>query len=199
MHGYPEDTSEVLAEAFETGGNSIASNDRDADAHFALGRILYLKHDHDASIAEFEAAVAYNPSFAHAHLGLGTALMFIGEWDRSVESCDRAIRLSPHDPLLWIITTARALALLGAKRLEKAEESARQSVRQPTAAVTAYFTLAATLGQLGKDEEARKAMVGVLRKKPDFSADYVAQILPFKNPEHREYVIEGLHKAGMPK
>ncbi len=41
-------------------------------------------------------------------------------------------------------------------------------------------------------------MADVLRMKPDFSAEYVAQILPFKNPANIEYIIEGLRKAGMP-
>jgi TolB-like protein/Flp pilus assembly protein TadD len=197
MHGYAEDRSAALAEAFESGRKAVASDERDADAHFALGRILYLKRELDASMAELQVAVAYNPNFAHAHLGLGTALMYAGEWDRAIESFDRATRLSPHDPLLWIFATARAIALFAARRLDQAEETARQSVRQPTATVTAYFILAATLGQLGKDDEARKVMADVLRMKPDISAEYIAQILPFRNSADVEYVIEGLHKAGM--
>ncbi len=86
----------------------------------------------------------------------------------------------------------------GRKAVASDERDARLAVRQPTAAVTAYFILAATLGQLGKDEEARKVMADVLRMKPDISANYVAQIFPFRNSADLEYVIEGLHKAGMP-
>ena len=81
--------------------------------------------------------------------------------------------------------------------MDQAEETARQSVRQPTAAVTAYFVLAATLGQLGKAEEAQKAMADVLRMKPDINADYVAQVIPFRNSTDLEFIIEGLNKAGM--
>ena len=90
MHGYAEDRPEALAEAFESGRKAVASDERDADAHFALGRTLYLKRELDASIAELQAAVAYNPNFAHAHLGLGPALMFAGERDRAIESLDRS-------------------------------------------------------------------------------------------------------------
>jgi hypothetical protein len=63
MHGYAEDRAATLEEAFLTGRQAVAADDRDADAHFALGRILYLRRDLDASIAECEAAVSYNPSF----------------------------------------------------------------------------------------------------------------------------------------
>ncbi len=41
-------------------------------------------------------------------------------------------------------------------------------------------------------------MADVLRMRPDISADYISQILPFRNPADLEYVIAGLHKAGMP-
>jgi len=37
MHGYPKDRSAALAEAFESGRRAVACDDRDADAHFALG------------------------------------------------------------------------------------------------------------------------------------------------------------------
>ena len=198
MHGYAGDSSTILAEAYETGRAAVASDERDADAHFALGRILYLRHEHDASLSELETAVAYNPSLAHAHLGYGAALLFSGMWDRAIESLDRALRLSPHDPLIWVVNAARALMFFATKRLDEAEESARQAVRHPMAAITARIIFAATLGQLEKDEEARKVMADVLRMKPDISAEYVAQIWPFNNPVVTEYLIEGLHKAGMP-
>ena len=199
MHGYGDDTAVVLNEALGAGRDAVAADERDAEGHFALGRILYLRREHDASIAEFETAVAYNPSLAHAHLGLGTALVYSGFWDRAIESLDRAQRLSPHDPLLWIINVVQVLALLGARRLDEAEAAARLSTRQPTAAVTAYFILAATLGQLGKQAEAADAMADVLAMKPDIDAGYISQILPFKNPDDLAYIIEGLHKAGMPR
>ncbi len=199
MHGYGDDTAVVLNEALGAGRDAVAADERDAEGHFALGRILYLRREHDASIAEFETAVAYNPSLAHAHLGLGTALVYSGICDRAIESLDRAQRLSPHDPLLWIINVVQVLALLGARRLDEAEAAARLSTRQPTAAVTAYFILAATLGQLGKQAEAADAMADVLAMKPDIDAGYISQILPFKNPDDLAYIIEGLHKAGMPR
>jgi adenylate cyclase len=199
MHGHAEDRPTVLAEAFEAGRNAVACDERDADAHFALGRILNLKNELDAAIAEFEAAIAYNPNFAHSHHGLGTALTFSGQWKPALESYERAIRLSPHDPLLWLFLTAKALTLLCEKRLDQAEETARQSIRLQNAAVSAHYLLASTLGHLGKVEEAQKVMAEVFRMKMGISADHITQTLPFKNPADVSYIIEGLHKAGMPQ
>ena len=198
MHDFPEDPYAALDEAYETGRTAIATDERDADAHYALGRVLYLKHDHDASIAELESAVAYNPNFAQGHLGLATARLFTGDWDKSVESIDRAIRQSPHDPLTWLFHTVRALAFFGDGRLEEALDCSAQAVRQPTAAVSAYFTHASILGQLGREEESRRAMADVLRIKPDIDAVYIARIMAYRNPSDLDFLIDGLRKAGMP-
>ena len=199
MHSYVEDKDALLEVAFESGRAAIAADDRDADAHYALCRILYLRHDYDAAVAEGKAAVAYNPNMAQAYLGLATALLYAGDRDRAIESADRALRLSPHDPLIWILHVVRAFAFMIDGEAEKAEECARQAVRQPTAEITAYFSLASAIGWQGKAAEAAKAMTEVLRRKPDFNSEYVAQVLPFKNPADLEFVVEGLHKAGLPR
>ena len=199
MHGYPTERDAVLSEAFETGRKAVAIDERDADVHFALGRILYLKRDYNASISELEAAVSFNSSFSHAHIGLATVLLYMGEWKRAIESSDRAIRLSPRDPLLWIVLVVKALALLCTGQLDQAEAAARLAARHPTAAVSTYIVLASVLGHLDNGAEARRVLADALLLKSDIDAVFVAQILPFENSENSEYVIEGLHKAGMLK
>ncbi len=199
MHGHGDDPKAVLDAGYAAGRNAVAFDERDAEGHFALGRILYLRHDHDASMAEFEAAIALNPSLTHAHVGLGTALFFSSLWDPAIESLDRAERLSPHDPLNWLINTAKALAHMGARRHGAAEACARLATRQPTAAITAYLCLAATLATQGKEAEAVRAMAEVFAKKPDVNGSYVAQVLPYRDPDELAYLIDALHKAGMPR
>ena len=199
MHVHGDDPKAVLDAGYAAGRNAVAFDERDAEGHFALGRILYLRHDHDASMAEFEAAIALNPSLTHAHVGLGTALFFSSLWDPAIESLDQAERLSPHDPLNWLINTAKALAHLGARRHGAAEACARLATRQPTAAITAYLCLAATLATQGKEAEAVRAMAEVFAKKPDVNGSYVAQVLPYRDPDELAYLIDALHNAGIPR
>ena len=78
MHGYGEDRQATLDEAYHSGRAAVAADERDADAHFALGRILYLRHDLASSLKAFESAIARNENFAHAHLGHASALLFDG-------------------------------------------------------------------------------------------------------------------------
>ncbi len=199
MHGYKNNPSDLLDQAFASARAAVAADDRDADAHFALGRILYLKGDIDTSIAECGTATSHNPSFAHAFLGLGGALMYAGEYDQAIEAAERAIRLSPHDPVLWISHSAIALSHFGAGRLEMAELAGRQAVRHPRAEVTAYYILAGTLGEQGKIDEAARVWQQIIQLKPDFSAEFLRSILLFRETFVIDRLIEGLHKAGMPR
>ena len=160
------------------------------------GRILYLRHDLDDSVAEFEAAIAHNQNFAHAHMGLGTALLFTGLFSRSVESCDLAVRLSPYDPLLWLTLTVKGVALVCSEQYEEAVEATRQAMRSPNAAWTAPCILASALGHLGETARAEPALAHVQRVKPDLGTDHLRQIFPFRDRAHFDSIVDGLRKAG---
>ena len=197
MHGYVEDREAFLGLAYDKGRAAVAADERDADAHFAVGRILYLRRDIDQSIAEFEAAISQNPSFAHAHMGLGTALVFDGQLNRSIECTDQALRLSPNDPLHWLIRAVKGLALLCKGSFEEAVHVLQEGVRQPTAAWTAYCLLTAAYGYTGDSSRARITADDTLRIKPDLNFQHLQEIFPFKEPRHLDVVVEGLVKAGI--
>jgi adenylate cyclase len=59
--------------------------------------------------------------------------------------------------------------------------------------------LAACYGQLGRVEEARQAWGEALRVNPAYSLDQRRKVLPYKNPEDFEKLVEGLRKAGLPE
>ena len=196
MHGYAENRVHALGEAFESGRQAVAFDGRDPDAHFALGRILYLKRDLKSSISQFQVAINYNPSFAHAHFGLGSALLFSGEWVDAIENIDRATRLSPHDPLLWIMLTVKAMALYGLKQYQDAEAVARQASSQPTSEFTAFIILVAALSVQGKEIEGKSALADLMGLKPDLTTEHLKEILPFKDQSFVDHFVESLRKIG---
>ena len=59
--------------------------------------------------------------------------------------------------------------------------------------------LAASYGQMGLIEEAREAWRDALRVNPTYSVEHRRKVLPYKDPEDFERVVEGLHKAGLPE
>jgi tetratricopeptide (TPR) repeat protein len=59
--------------------------------------------------------------------------------------------------------------------------------------------LAAAYGQMGQFESAREAWREALHVNPAYSLEHRRKVLPYKNPEDFELVVEGLRKAGVPE
>ena len=199
VHGYSESPAETLSQGFAAARRSVALDGKDAGARSTLGKLYYMKREYDAAIAELETATALNPSSASAYYGLAVALLYSGRAADALRATDRALRLSPHDPYLWVFMVTRALAHLILREHEAALDWARQALRQPSAEITAYTIYASSLGHLGDRVEGRTAIAELLRRKPDFSVELLREAVPFKNPSELDHVIEGLRKAGLPE
>jgi adenylate cyclase len=57
-------------------------------------------------------------------------------------------------------------------------------------------TLAATLGQLGRSEEARSVCAEMERMEPSNSQRHWELTNPYANPAHEAHLLDGLRKAG---
>ncbi len=108
------------------------------------------------AIRAYTRSLELDPNNAQARAGLGIALIFARRSEEGLAHLDRAIRLSPRDPLLYNWLAYRGLLHLCMDRYDDAIADARSAMaRQPTA--TASMTLATALAQLGELEEARAA------------------------------------------
>ena len=193
----PEESHEVALKAAK---KSLALDDKDPVAYFAMGRVYMNRGEHDASVAALETTLSLNPSFALAYHGLGFALMLSGRLDEAAEALDKAIRLSPRDPVLWGTMAYRSLNCTLQRQYEAAAKWARRAIQEPRSAGGGYWpyaTLASALGNLGQSAAAREALDEALRRKPDLSRAYLEATLPVKQPGGLDPYLEGLRKAGL--
>ncbi len=197
--GHAEMPEETLAGAFTAARTAVSLDDKDAMAHWALGRVYTQMGESEAAIAELETALAINPSFAHAHYNLGWALLLAGRMEEAVPRIDQALRLNPHDPSLWTFLTGRAIALLLLHRYAEAADGARHALRQPSANFLTTATLASALGHLGETDDARAALDQVYQLRPDFSGSLLVRLFRFRNETERACFLDGLRKAGLPE
>jgi len=65
--------------------------------------------------------------------------------------------------------------------------------------LSVYLTLAASYCFLNQTEEAHKAVEEILRIDPNFSIEYHAKTMPYKNQETVEKFADALRKAGLPE
>ncbi len=100
-HGWTTTPKETLRRALDAGKKAVSLEDKDAFAHFALGRIHTLKGEYELAIAELEKSLVLNPNLAIAYYGLGMALYRSGRASEALSLFHKAIRQSPRDPLLF--------------------------------------------------------------------------------------------------
>ncbi len=165
----------------------------------ALGRVHTNIGEHDIAIAACDRAIALNPNYANAYFGRAHSLWLSGRPAEALESHDRAMRLSPRDPVLWAFMASKAIALLLLGRYDEALEWSRRAQQQPVFAIWALMPEVSALALLGRLEEARAAMERVKQVKPDVSVGFVDLALPFSQASDREHFLRGLIDAGLPE
>jgi tetratricopeptide (TPR) repeat protein len=74
----------------------------------------------------------------------------------------------------------------------------RRILRKPDTDASRVL-LAASYGQMGQIAEAQEVWREALRVNPTYSVEQRRRVLPYKNPDDFERIVEGLRKAGLPE
>jgi tetratricopeptide (TPR) repeat protein len=90
-----ERTNELVSKA-------LAIDPNYSNAHNLKAVIVSLQAHLDEAIAENERALALDPALLWAVQGVSWDYLYLGQFEKSLEYCDKAIRLSPHDPSLEV-------------------------------------------------------------------------------------------------
>ena len=161
--------------------------------HYALATVYYFRKEKVSFRTTVERCLTLNPldGSAVAYLGMLTATT--GEWERGCAMVESAMKLNPYYPS-WFQIALWANAYRQGKYEEALEANARLNL-------PGYFhaqgARAATLGKLGRKEEAQKAVRDLLALRPDFASAARQEYAKWYDPEHVEQLIDGLRKAGL--
>jgi TolB-like protein/Tfp pilus assembly protein PilF len=194
--------SGALQLAQASGERAVALDPRSADAHYVLGFAIRAQGDIDRALEENETAVTLNPNHAPGHAGIGICWIMRGRPREALPYFDRALRLSPRDPLRagWHTWVGVAHMMLGDDR-KALEQSKRSAAANPKSA--GAFTLqAAALALLGREEEARAALAIRQQISLPTTISAIKEGSPSDYPEYSrlmERYYEGLRQAGLPE
>jgi adenylate cyclase len=175
---------------------AVALDNFDAEAHSILSNLLRLRGDHTGALAEAERALAITPNLALAHGAMGATLVFSGRPKEGLAALETSIRLDPRDPYLAARLNQMALGLYFCREYETAIEAAGGAIRSYHDHPLIYFILAAALGQIGRIEEAKKALEKAIAVVPGSFDMYVRDRVPWMRPEDHAHMLDGLRKAG---
>lgn len=125
-----------------------------------------LLKDLDGAQARYDAALAENPSEPLAWLFQGTLHAFRGEGEPALASAERALALSPLDPMRYFFESLTATAALSAGQYERTLEHAQRSLRLHRTHTSTLRAMAIAQVQLGRLDEARETVRTLLALEP---------------------------------
>jgi len=195
VFGWSKSPIESFEHAEKNVEKALALNDSIDQAHSLLGSIYLFKRQHDEAIKAGERAIELSPNGADAHAQLALILIFSDKIELAIKLLKRAFRLNPIPQSYFYSILGSAYGVNG--QYEKAIEMCKKALSGSPDNLSAYLTLAASYSDINRTEDASKAVEEILRIQPDFSLEYHANTLPFKNQEKLDKYINALRKAGL--
>jgi adenylate cyclase len=171
----------------------------DATALGIAGFVISLvEHDHITALKLFDRALALSNSNIFALWCSAIALSWMGDTQIAIERAQRALQLSPFDPLNYLAYNALAISYFQLGRYREAYDAARRSVQlNPRFSVSHSFLVAALVG-LGCDKDAKLTAQQLLELDPEFTVRRFAVTVAIR-PEVFTPFADAWRAAGIPE
>jgi adenylate cyclase len=158
-----------------------------------------LMKDMDGAMDRLESAQSCNPSEPLAWLFKGIVHAFKAEGEEAIESTERALELSPLDPMRYFFESLTATAYLSAGHFEKTVNHARQSLKLHRTHTSTLRALTIALVQLGQLEEARATAQKLLALEPHLTIKSYLKRSPSAAYATGQLWSQSLAQAGVPQ
>ena len=173
----------------------MSLDDRDAVAHAVLAHIRMWAGEWEAAIAEARAGFALNPNSVFVISMLGCVLGFGGYREEALVRLQQAMRVSPHDPLMWLWQQWRGATQFHDRDFAAALDTLHEVVRLRPGFHATHHIIAASLAHLGRLPEARAALDRLDVGSPGEIERHIQQRPPWVRPEDFALRVEGVRLA----
>jgi adenylate cyclase len=165
-------------------------------AHAALAWVFDLRGDAAPALEHADRAIALNPNTPEGYLARGHILAFGGRAAEARLALHTALRLDPlGDTALAALHHLTVISYLERDYLAS-EAAASRVIRVYPHFPRSYPYLVASLGQLGRANEANRALQDAMSAARDFFRHLVLGRPPYYRPDDYDHLLEGLRKAG---
>ncbi|HJQ55303.1 MAG TPA: hypothetical protein VJ890_00265 [Vineibacter sp.] len=200
VNGWMTDRAGEVAEAGRLAVKAAELGKDDAVALTFGGMALGMTtSDVEGGLAHVDRALALNPNLASAWTASGILRTNLGDNDTAIEHLARAMRLSPLDPLMFLMHTFMAFAHFLAGRHELAWPLAEKACREQPHYLTAVRIAAACNAAAGRQGEARKHVERALRLDPDLRISRLNDRVSTLRPDVHAKFVDALRAAGLPE
>ena len=186
---------DVIPKATELIQKALAMNGSLAEARSSLGVLYTWSGRYDEGIAEAERGVELDPNSGQANYNLAVVLRWAGKPKEAIPVLQKAIRLEPMAPDNY--NRQMALNYFQTGDCKEAIAMCEKGIKRQPDNLIGRVTIAAVYGACGREADARKEAVEVLRINPKFTVESFMGNTPYKNPSDRDRMVQGLRKAGL--
>jgi DNA-binding SARP family transcriptional activator/TolB-like protein/Tfp pilus assembly protein PilF len=198
--GWAQDAGQAFAAAQEHALRAIRIDPDNAEALGIYAHVCaFLEKDFDRAQYYFDRALRLNPNLAFIWALSALTYCYIGEPDDALRRLAKYRNLTPFDPYPYIYENPYTVAYTIKGDYERAIIVGRRVTRAIPGFVNGYKPLLASLGHLGRLDEARHYVEKLLSLEPDFTVERFGQVYPFKKDRDRERYMTGLRLAGVPE
>jgi adenylate cyclase len=160
-------------------------------------KALYLSlvsHRYSEALGVANAGLAINPNFVSLYAPRAVAENSLGRFEQAKVDAQRAMQLSPRDPLIGVFHVDAGDAEMGLGHFDAAIDAYRKAIDSGFSQFFAYTNLAAAYAQAGKMDEAKAALAEARRLNPAITVKWMKEHTP-----NLPAVFDGLRKAGLPE
>lgn len=162
-----------------------------------LGAVHTILRNYGTAGVLLERAVTLDPNAAWAWGRLGWLQNYTDGPQKAVENFERALRLSPLDPMNFNNYAGIGSAHEIAQEYDKAATFYRRALQERPKAVWIYRQLASSLSGAGRAEEAQEVFADIMRHYPDLTVTKLKQAMVFSSAV-LDRMAANLRKLGLP-
>lgn len=158
----------------------------------------YLHKDFELAFRRFDKALSINPNSAPVWLWSAAAHAWMGDGPVAIEKINRAMALTPYDPLMYAYSGIAGMAYLVDGQYERAIEFGLRCMQENRTYTHAYRLLAIASMLAGREGDARGAVRGLLDLEPGLTVERFRRRYPGSASAHAELFCDALGRAGVP-
>ena len=195
--GWIRSTSELWSEALSLSESSVRLDPRSSFAFSILSYVHAMEGNYEAARDAGNKAIELNPYDMGARGVLGISHLVVGEHRQAIELFSAAVQRGNSDPRYqWAALNAFSHYLL--RQYDASLSWAREALYLNPNHLQVLAVRAAALAQLGRTEEATKAVEVLLTSFPGLTVERHLRNFRWKVAADTAHYREGLLKAGVP-
>jgi adenylate cyclase len=195
FYGWVDPATDYEVKILGQANRAIALDPDNVRAFLAKGWYLGLvSHQYGESLGAADAGLAANPNFAPLYVPRANAKNSLGRFEQAKLDAERAMRLSPRDPLIGLFHVVAGDAEISLGHLDAAIDEYHTAIDSGFRPFFVYTNLAAAYANAGKMDEAKAALAEARSLNPAITIKWMKEHTP-----NLPAVFDGLRKAGLPE